>query len=51
MKKLFVFIWFIFIMIMICFALDTFTHEENVIWDAVSDGVKELSMWAYRQLR
>ncbi len=51
MKKFFILIWFIFIMIMISFALDTFTHEENLIWDSVSDGVEDLSMWAYRQLR
>lgn len=51
MKKFIVFIWFIFIMIMIAFAMDTFTHEENLVWDAVSDGVEELSMWAYRHLR
>ena len=51
MKKFIVFTWFIFIMIMIAFAMDTFTHEENVIWDSVSDGVEELSMWAYRHLR
>jgi len=51
MNKLFVFIWFIFIMIMVAFALDTFTHKENLIWDSVSDGLKELSIWTYRHLR
>ncbi len=51
MKKLIVFIWFIFIMIMIAFAMDTFTHEENLVWDSVSDVLEDLSLWAYRQLR
>ncbi len=51
MKKFIVFIWFIFIIVMIAFALDTFTHEENLIWNSVSDGVEDLSMWVYRQLR
>ena len=51
MKKFFVLIWFVFIMIMICFALDTFTHEKNLIWDVVSNGVEDLSMWVYRYLR
>ncbi len=51
MKKFIVLIWFIFIMIMIAFAMDTFTHEENLIWNVVSDGVEDLSMWVYKKLR
>ncbi len=51
MKKFIVLIWFIFIMIMVAFAMDTFTHEENLIWNVISDSVEELSMWVYRYLR
>ena len=51
MKKFIVLIWFIFIMIMICFALDAVIGIDNIIWDIVSDGVEELSMWTYKKLR
>ncbi len=51
MKKLFLLIWFVFIMIMIYFGLDSITGERNVVWDAVSNGFEELSMWVYKHLR